>query len=699
MIEDIHFWIKKGITMAEGLSIGGLASGLDTNAIIDGLVNIERSRITRVETQKDNYNLTLSSWGDLSSKLSELSRKADTVNNAESFDKYSLTSSNEDIVTLEGLEGGSPGTFSIGVYQLAQSEKIMSNTYAKQNIALGLSGQFTVNRTKDAVAEDPAGTDVTITIEAGDTLRDLRDKINSAADIGISASIVKLSETEYSLIITSKDTGSGGTAYTETTGTVLRDLGILNTAGEKGNVSHKAESAANASGGDITAATLFSDIDAASASVNDTITIRGMDHNGNEIATRNFVIDDPASLTVNDLLKEIEKTFNGTVTATVENGKIMVTDKTTGKSALQVEITANNEGGGSLNFGGLMAVNTAGKNGILQVGQDAFFSVDGLYLQSYANKAEDTIEGVAVNLKKVDLAEKVTVTLDRDLDAVTANVQSFLDTVNGVMKYITEKSKVKVTQGDKEDPNASSTDKKDKTEKGPLSNDSTVSRLKNDLYNTMSKQLEELVGANYKSLASVGITTDRYTGEFTIDEEKFKKALANNYDNVKKLFVTRGTAEDSSFILGRSTENTSAGRYRIDVDARTVSKLDAKDNVIGTWNAELVGSVLTVKEDGPAKDLSVTVPSSGSTILTFSKGVTREMYDYVKGITDAYDGVVSVRQKNIQDRIDELDERIYDMNTKLEEYRQRLMKEYSDLEQSMSRIQSQSSQMMAALGG
>ena len=48
--------------MAEALSVGGLASGLDTNAIIDGLTDLEQLRVTRevrkqidVEDQKKAY--------------------------------------------------------------------------------------------------------------------------------------------------------------------------------------------------------------------------------------------------------------------------------------------------------------------------------------------------------------------------------------------------------------------------------------------------------------------------------------------------------------------------------------------------------------------------------------------------------------------------------------------------------------------
>lgn len=683
--------------MSEGLSVGGLASGLDTNAIIDGLVAIERQKITRVETKQKNVNLTLSSWGTLSNNLSTFIRKAESLKNPDTFDKFNITSSNDEIATIEGGDGGMPGQFTVGVYQLARNEKIMSKTYGAPNLALGLAGEFTVNRTKAAEEDDPTGADVTIKIDAGDTLKDIRDKINGSEDIGVSATIVKLSETEYTISLTSKDTGSAGADYIQTVGTVLQDLGILNAAGDKGNVAHKAQSQANtSSGADITADTLFSGIDGAGAGINDTVTISGTDRNGNTVSLRNFIITDPATLKVSDLLSEIERAFNGMVTATVENGRIMVTDKNSGASSLQVQLTANNEGGGSLDFGGLMGVNTAGKNGVLQVGTDAFYSVDGLYLSADSNKADDSVEGITINMKKADLAEQVQVTIDRDLDKVQANVQEMLDSFNVIIKYITEQSKVKVEQ--KKDETGDSSAKKTTVTKGALAQDSTVSRLKNELTNLISSQFTHLTGTRFTSLASVGIMISQYTGEYEIDSEKFKKALNTDYEGVKNLFVQEGSSEDTSFLYGRSTQNTASGRYLFNVDARTVSLLDKDDNVVKTFAAKLSGGVMTVKEKGEAQDLSVTVPASGSAIVTFSKGVGMEIADYLKKITDKYEGYVSQRQKTIQKDIDNMDEDIAELEAKVERYRMSLVKEFSDLEQTMSRMQSQSANMMSQLG-
>jgi flagellar hook-associated protein 2 len=206
-----------------------------------------------------------------------------------------------------------------------------------------------------------------------------------------------------------------------------------------------------------------------------------------------------------------------------------------------------------------------------------------------------------------------------------------------------------------------------------------------------------LKGRQYQSLASIGIISDRLTGEYKIDEEKFKKALNTNYENVKELFTLSGTGQDSSFIYGTSSSKTQSGRYLLDVDAKTVSYLDKDDNVVAVYNATVDGNVMSVSEKGHAEGLAVTVPNSGSTVFTFSKGIGREIGDYIKLTTNAYEGFITQRTKNIQSQIDEYDDRIAAENLRISRYQETLTKQYAAMEQVMARLQSQSSQMQAQL--
>ena len=57
-------------------TVGGLASGLDTNSIVDKLVAIESLPITQNQAQQSALTVQISSIGDLVSKIKALSTAA-----------------------------------------------------------------------------------------------------------------------------------------------------------------------------------------------------------------------------------------------------------------------------------------------------------------------------------------------------------------------------------------------------------------------------------------------------------------------------------------------------------------------------------------------------------------------------------------------------------------------------------------------
>ena len=73
------------------LSVGGLASGLDTNSIIDGLVTIEKQSIVKMQSKQDAYNLAITTWGTLQASLSTVQGKGKALSVGDNFDKFLIT--------------------------------------------------------------------------------------------------------------------------------------------------------------------------------------------------------------------------------------------------------------------------------------------------------------------------------------------------------------------------------------------------------------------------------------------------------------------------------------------------------------------------------------------------------------------------------------------------------------------------------
>ena len=217
--------------MAGNVSLTGLTSDINWTNLINDIINAKKSAtITPLENKKTNYQSKLSAYQSFNSLLLSLKNYIDD-NDLDTQTGYaiyssSLTSSNSSItpenvlgVTLGSVSGA--GSYSIEVLNLAQAEKIASDSQTSKTEALGLSGTININ------GED-------ITIESDDTLTLIASKINSA-NAGVTASILSISDTEHRLIIESQTTGAEGITLTDDND-VLKTLGILDSVGLKKNI-------------------------------------------------------------------------------------------------------------------------------------------------------------------------------------------------------------------------------------------------------------------------------------------------------------------------------------------------------------------------------------------------------------------------------------------------------------------------------
>jgi flagellar hook-associated protein 2 len=198
-------------------NIGGLASGLDTNSIIDSILKVERTPIDQLQTRKQSHQLEDNAWQLINTKYSAIRTALDGLDSASDFNKLAVaTSSNESAVAVSVTGAPAAGTTSFTVDQLATNHQLVSNTDFSGADALIGAGDFTV--TVD-------GVDHTITTTSETTLTDAAADIN-ALSAGVSASVVSVDGTSYKLILSADSTGADN-VFT-TSGTVA-SLGTMDT--------------------------------------------------------------------------------------------------------------------------------------------------------------------------------------------------------------------------------------------------------------------------------------------------------------------------------------------------------------------------------------------------------------------------------------------------------------------------------------
>jgi flagellar hook-associated protein 2 len=443
----------------------------------------------------------------------------------------------------------------------AQSEAFSSSTQSvgsMMGITTAQSGTVTI------------GSVPAVAINLSSSLTDIAGSINtaaSAAGSNVTASVVSSTTdgvTTYRLKIVNT------TSFTDANN-VLQTLGVLK--GNQGNVSeiHLSDTANTVTaawgGTNILATTEWGKINTGSGANNitnlDTITFTGINHIGTSISGT-YTITDKSVDTVQGLLTAIQNAFAAvdggvyTVTAGIENGKIKITDSTSGDSQLSISLTANNQGGGTLNLGAVTA-STEGYTMQLQAGQDANVIIDGTAVTSSSNVIDDVIAGVTLNLLTVESGKTVNLTISRDNDTIKSSVQGLLDKYNDVMADINEQFAY---------------DEETKTS-GLLQGDGTLQSVKADLVNILVTAITGLP-STFNALSLIGIVSDN-DGQLSITDTEFTDALTNNFQSLRRIFVAEGSTTDGDVQYVGHTNETVAGEYTIDI-----TQAATQANVTGT---------------------------------------------------------------------------------------------------------------------
>jgi len=185
-------------------TFGGLASGLDTNTIIQQLIAIERLPIQKLEAQKATEQSRLDLVGTLSGLVKSLQTSAAALGSADSFLSYTASVSHEGIANVTATGEAQSGSHTLLVEQLAQADRWsfdgVSDPSANLASADGQSVSFSVN-----------GTTYDAPVTAGSSsLYDVANAINQAAGDDVTASVVNAgtqSAPDWQLVLAADETG------------------------------------------------------------------------------------------------------------------------------------------------------------------------------------------------------------------------------------------------------------------------------------------------------------------------------------------------------------------------------------------------------------------------------------------------------------------------------------------------------------
>lgn len=218
------------------ISLNGLASGLDTNSIINQLMQIERQPLVKLQSRKTDLANQQAVFRSINTKLAALKTAAQDLMYSSTLLVGKATSSDTTAVDATASGSVSPGTYVVEVVKTAKSHVVGSGTFSANADASALSGQTF------RIYAPGSSSPLTVTASGAtyrDVLNNVKDQIN-AANAGISASVVETTPGQLQLVLTSKNTGvdyrmkfgsaaDGNRTVLEDNGGLLASLGISDT--------------------------------------------------------------------------------------------------------------------------------------------------------------------------------------------------------------------------------------------------------------------------------------------------------------------------------------------------------------------------------------------------------------------------------------------------------------------------------------
>lgn len=154
------------------ITFGGLATGLDSAAIVRNLTSLERRPIDRLQQRKQTLGSQRGRLSTLASRLRSLKDAAEAVGAESSGASTTVRSSDEGVVRTTSLGAATAGTSEVRVTQLAQAQRTFSDGFAAPDVA-GIFGAGTLE-------VQVGGSSYTVEVTSDDTLTTLASKLNGA---------------------------------------------------------------------------------------------------------------------------------------------------------------------------------------------------------------------------------------------------------------------------------------------------------------------------------------------------------------------------------------------------------------------------------------------------------------------------------------------------------------------------------------
>lgn len=487
--------------------LGTSNSSIDTNAIVQQLMQVERQPLLKLKQKQADYQAKISAYATLLSSVSSLKSAVAALKDS-SLIGMKATVSDTSYMTATASSTATAGTYTMKIGSLAAAQSIASIRFGSQTMKVAELSTYTTQKIKIQVGSETAKE---ITIDStNNTLSGIKDAINSAG-AGVTASIVK--ESSSFVIDANNNTIVFNDGAADRTATIAE--GTYTSSG----LATAIQTALNSAPGTTNTFAVEYDTTLNKFKITNSA---GPDVNilwGNASTTAEQILGfDPIT---DSVIAGSSTTGDDTVDGTY---KLTLTSNTTGASnTISLTVDEDNDG----TYGGAGETDTVGLSSLAsgnmsttQAAADASITVNGLTVTRSSNTITDVITGVTMNLLKTSGATEFTLTVAQDNSTLTSKLSSFVSSYNQVMSTINDLRGNAITRG-------------------ILSGDATSAALKNTL--------RDITTASYNNtnLVFLGLTHDK-NGVLSLDSSKLNSAISSNQSSVITTINTMAASLEST---------------------------------------------------------------------------------------------------------------------------------------------------------
>ncbi|HAU32294.1 MAG: Flagellar hook-associated 2 domain protein [Desulfotomaculum sp. 46_296] len=468
----------------------GISSGIDTDSIIEALMQIEKQPVTNMKTKVTNLTAKKDAWGKINTKLLSLRNTLSKLNLSSSFSGKTAQVSDNSIAGATAGSNSVPETYHLNISNIATGTRAQSTGTIGQPI----NTSAVLNSSEAGFAITPASGTFTInnytfTLDAAsDNLVNVIDRINAqSATTGVTASY----ENDR-LVLTSDDPDNLKLGQGADTSNFLTATRLL-AAPAQGSGTYTKTSQANLGMAETDAVLDNSRLkNGLLSTTSGSFTINGVSINY-----------DTSSDSLNDVISRINSS-DAQVYASYDpvSDKIALKSSKTGSIGISLSDTSGNL---------LAALDIL--NAQQDLGANASFSISeingGATFYSASNQVSDIITGLNITLLTQGEAS---IEVKPDYESTISKISDFVNQYNEVISLIND----------------------DLDKEGALNGDISLQSLVQSIWR---KTIAPVEGAStsLSRLSQAGITVDR-DGKLVLDESKLKSAAQNQSAALANLF-------------------------------------------------------------------------------------------------------------------------------------------------------------------